>query len=208
MVEFKSVSYGFPGKPILIDASFSFEEGRRYLLQAPSGSGKTTILHLILGWDLSFSGEIFIQGTSLSKKNVFGLRKRLLYLGQESPLTGENVKDALLAPFTYKSNSEPVGSLEGALDGLGLDADILRKSTENLSGGERQRIAAARSFLLDRDMYILDEPTASLDEESAAALLRKFSDQRKTLLMVSHSKQAVEFVDEVIELKEGKLWKR
>ncbi len=120
----------------------------------------------------------------------------------------ENVRDALLLPFQFKTHHEnrPTDQqLIEVLQRLHLPADILGQESSRISGGEKQRIALARGLLLGKKVYLLDEVTSALDAESKQAVFDVFSDPDLTVLSVAHDPEWLVRCGIVIELEAGRL---
>lgn len=120
----------------------------------------------------------------------------------------ESVREALLLPFQFKSHRDhkpAEARLREVLERLRLPEDILSRNSNRISGGEKQRIALARGLLLGKRLYLLDEVTSALDEESKRAVFDVFSDPSLTVLSVAHDPEWLERCDIVFELDAGRL---
>lgn len=181
---------------------FSFEApaGQHSILKGESGSGKSTILQLILGFYKPQSGQIMVDNSPLQPHVV---RKQSAWLPQDLDLGDGSVRDVLATPFDFAANESQKPSettQQGVLQQLGVGAGALDKQFRDLSTGQRQRVGLAVCHLLDKPLLLLDEPTSSLDrgsKEKAAALLL---DHGRTIISTSHDPFWVDLADNIIEL--------
>lgn len=177
------VSKSFGGLSVLRDYSMAMENGKRYLLMAPSGTGKTTFLRILTGLDNADSGEI--TGMPVHTGMVF----------QEDRLCEEYDAICNIMLGMGKGTVEYVRSEAAKI----LPEDSLTKPVKELSGGMRRRVALLRAVLSASELLILDEPFAGLDEEnrvrSAEYLLDRL--ESRTLLVTTHREDDVELLQGV-----------
>lgn len=172
----KRVRDGDARRDVLVDVSLSVSRGEVVLLAGPSGSGKTTLLALLGGMLLPSSGEVFLEGTAVSRlrepQRARLRRRQVGYLFQDLALVpGLSVLDNVLLPLVPDGlSAEDEARALGRLDELGL-RDRARAKVDGLSGGERQRVALARALITDPAVLLLDEPTAHLDGARSAEVI-------------------------------------
>jgi putative ABC transport system ATP-binding protein len=133
-------------------------------------------------------------------------RTSIAYIGQEPFLGDGTVEDALLLPFNFKANSMHRPSRSTLIDTLeliGLPDAILSSTTDTISGGEKQRIAVARSLLLNKSVFCIDEVTSALDLDSAEKITSLFRNKPATILSVSHDSRWFNIADRYIEINNG-----
>ncbi|MDC7225669.1 MAG: ATP-binding cassette domain-containing protein [Spirochaetales bacterium] len=208
MIEFKALSLNLNNKIILENCNTVFKEGDKIVITGDSGSGKTTILNLIMGLAEADEGSIFFRGSKLSSENISEIRKSIAYIGQEPALGGTTVAEALDLPFKFKSNrgAEPdEKNITGILNFLLLDKDIREKNINSISGGEKQRIAIARALLLGKRIFLADEITSALDNTVIKQLYSLFSTEEYSLISVSHDPAWISFCSRRLNLKDGAL---
>lgn len=138
-----------------------------------SGSGKTMLLRTLAGLEPLQSGSLAFRGRSIADWPMPEYRSRVTYVAQRPALREGDVEAVLTAPFGLRVHSGkrlPAEKLRIFLEDLHRDERFLRKSTERLSGGECQLVVLFRALLLEPDILLLDEPTASLDAGAAKAI--------------------------------------
>ncbi|MEX1025805.1 MAG: ABC transporter ATP-binding protein [Planctomycetota bacterium] len=199
----------------LEEVDLDIAEGEFLVLIGPSGSGKTTLLNLLAGIDAPQAGSVHVGGFDVGHGRSGQLarwRARTVgYVFQRANLVPvltayENVELPLW--LQKLSRRERHDRVTLALTAVGL-ADRAHHLPKQLSGGQEQRVAIARAIVADPDLLVADEPTGSLDAESARGiltLLRRLNDERgKTIVMVTHDPFAAGFGKRVLHLDKGKL---
>lgn len=146
--------------------------GERLGLTGDSGRGKTVLLRTLAGLVSPAEGTLAFAGRALDAWPMPDYRARVLYLPQRPALREGPVAQALRAPFAFRTRrgvAFPAEQARRALAALGRGADFLERRCEQLSGGEAQIVALLRALLLEPQVLLLDEPTASLDGPAVAA---------------------------------------
>ncbi len=189
--------------------------GDRTVLVGPTGSGKSLILRALTLLDAVDAGQILWEGTPIQDAEVPAYRAQVVYLQQRSPLVEGTVEDNLRLAFTFKQHREQPFSSTRVLslfDALGKSAEFLEQPADHLSGGERQMIGLVRALLARPTVLLLDEPTAALDPDAAAAMERVVTDWQRedpehhAYLWVSHEPAQVDRVgDRMLNLSNGAL---
>ncbi len=200
--------------PALHDVSIDIKAGEFCLIMGPSGSGKSTLLNLLGLIEPLQNGRIFFQGQDIQavnedKKNKLR-RFQLGFIFQSFHLfdvltAAENVEFFLTRQgVPAAERKERVRKALEAVD-LGMHKD---KRPQDMSGGQRQRVAIARALAKDPAVILADEPTASLDQDTARSilvLLQNLSSQGRTIIVSSHDPLAREYASRVLYLKDGRL---
>ncbi len=215
-IEGRGVSLARPGRGTVINAvDFSIDAGQRVLVRGPSGSGKSTLLDLIGGFLAPDSGQLQIDGTELERIDARTLTSLRAWMGQQGGLFEGTLADNIRLSKPDASDSELAAAVAAAgldnwVDNLtdGLDTAI-RASGEGLSGGQARRLLLARALLRPRPLLLLDEPTASLDADTASKLWVTLGDLSQhrgpTVICASHDPAAADWADRILELDGGRL---
>ncbi|MEV0231356.1 thiol reductant ABC exporter subunit CydD, partial [Nonomuraea sp. NPDC050786] len=214
-IRLENVTVRYPGRDgaALEDVSLTIGPRERVALVGESGGGKSTLLHLILGFIHPSEGRVLIDGTDLRELDLGSWRARLAFVAQRPHLFATSVAGniRLGAPSATLDEVRRAAAAAHAdfVDGLpqGFDTVVGERGT-NLSAGQRQRVALARAFCRPQaSVLLLDEPTARLDGRSEAAVVAATSDlaQDRTAVIVAHRPAMIELADRVIRIHEGRV---
>ena len=204
MFEFKDVKF----KEILDIPQLHIAKDKITTLMGPSGSGKTTILKMLNKMLSPTEGSIIFNEQSLDEIDSIAHRRHVTMLSQAPAMFDGDIKANLIAGLKFQKREMPNDNvLSDMLVKVKLNKE-LSSPTLTLSGGEKQRLALGRVLLLNSEVYLLDEPSSSLDEATAEAIIEMIvgyaRSENKTLVMVTHSKAiAQRFSDEIIEVCNG-----
>jgi putative ABC transport system ATP-binding protein len=180
------------------------------ILLGASGGGKTTLLRMLNKMISPTKGQIFFMGELLAKIESVQLRRKVMMLSQNPVVFPGTVRDNLAIAFEFQDKIKPN---DDALDDM-LSCIQLNKKLDdgviNLSGGEKQRLALGRLLLLEPEVYLFDEPSSSLDDDTEDLIIRMLSmhveKQGQSIVMVTHSKRIAEkYADVILEISEGKV---
>lgn len=187
MITIQHLNYSVPDKKILSDFSFHAAPGEKHLVVGRSGTGKTSLFKLILGFVQPDSGTIFVDGHRLSPPHLKEIRQQIFYLSQDVDLPGETGNTLIERVFLLNHLPGPdTRSVQTYLDLLCLAPSLLDKEIPRLSGGERQRVGLLLCFLLNRKIWLLDEPSSALDSEAKAQLAEFICTRENTVIIISH----------------------
>jgi len=183
------------------------------VLLGASGSGKTTLLKLLNKSISPTSGSILYTGSDLKKAPSVSHRRQVLMLSQQAAMFPGTIEDNLAIAFQFQERAAPdAETMQQMLAQVQLKKE-LSEPVLNLSGGEKQRLALARVFLLDPAVFLLDEPSSALDDDTADAVIGLVVEQARatgrSIVMVTHSKAvASKFADETVVMKDGRVVSR
>ncbi|TVP88563.1 MAG: thiol reductant ABC exporter subunit CydC [Alkalicoccus sp.] len=208
-IEFNNVTFTFPdeNRPALRDVSFHLPKGAATAVVGASGSGKSTLLQLLLGIYIPEAGEVKFNGLSTGRLDEKDIWKHTNAVLQDQHFFYGTVRENLQLADETASDEKLEKVLERVeLPYLSLDLE-LREKASDLSGGEKQRLGLSRALLRDTQVWLLDEPTSSVDASTEQHVLEEIyqSASRKTLLHVSHRLQGLEDMDQILVMEDGKL---
>lgn len=207
-VAMNRVSFAYEEERILDNIDLTLNQNKIYGIKGKSGSGKSTVLKLLMRFYDVNKGEISMNHENIKSWKTSSLRDNEGYVSQETYLFNDtfmnNIKianieasdEAVIAACQKANLHNFVMSLK---DGYHTQIDSLQNT---LSGGERQRVGLARAFLHDGELLLLDEPTSNLDSLNEAIIMKSLKENaaNKTLLIVSHRESSLKICDEVIQM--------
>jgi cobalt import ATP-binding protein cbiO 1 len=195
---------------ILENVSFSLEKNKYNVITGKNGSGKSTILKLIVGLEKIDNGEIFIDNEKLlyERDKLYKIRKKTGIVFQESNehIIGETVAESLI--FGMENNRIPLEKMKENMSKyvkLFQLEDIIDKKTVNLSGGEKQKVALAGAVITEPDIILLDEITEMWDKitkDKMNRIIENFLKDGKTVVSVTHNLEEIRKSDNVVFISE------
>ena len=189
MISIQDLNYTMDGHPVLSGFSMEINPGKKILIRGRSGSGKTSLFRLLLGFAAPDAGSIHINGLPLDTAHIREIRNHVFYLSQDVDLPHET-GSTLVARLERLNKERPLlmESRDDFLTLLDLPPTLLGKKISVLSGGERQRLGLLMGFLLNRPVWLLDEPTSALDDAMKKIVADYITAMDKTVLVVSHDR--------------------
>ncbi|MDX9871967.1 MAG: ABC transporter ATP-binding protein [Clostridia bacterium] len=197
----------------LDDVSLEIEEGEFLCILGTSGSGKTTMLHIMAGLERPSKGSVFIKDVNMTKMKESSMavfrRKYMGFIFQSYHLIPsltalENVTLPLI--FDALSTRERMKRAREMLDQVGLSNRMKNRPTE-MSGGQQQRVSIARALINNPKIIFADEPTGNLDTKTSAEVMdiltQKVKASGTTLIMVTHDLEIANYADRVIHMVDG-----
>jgi len=218
-IEARGLTIRYPGsdRTALLDLSFRIAPGELVAVVGPVGCGKTTLARALGRMVEVPEGRLFLDGVDITALSLETLRRQVALVPQEGFLFTASLADNLRygvpeAPLEAVAEAARQAHLDGDVKGFpdGYDTLVGERGI-TLSGGQRQRTALGRALMLEAPVLVLDDALASVDNTTAAGILRSVreqqrrSGQRRTVVMVSHQLSAAAACDRILVLDEGRL---
>ncbi len=208
-IEVKKVSFAFPDETrnTISDVSFAIPPGSKTAIVGPSGSGKSTLMQLLLQIYPINQGEICLNNNSIKLLTQESIWENTSVVLQKNHFFYGTIRDNLLIAKNGLTDEVLENMLEIVkLSHLSLNNQVLEKG-ENLSGGEKQRLAIARAMLKKAPIWLLDEPTSSIDALTEADIYKYLFKEaiEDTVLIISHRLTGLESMDQIIVMDSGRI---
>lgn len=213
----QNVTFKFPGAstPVLNNVTLHIEHGESIVILGDIGSGKSTILKMLLGYYTPNNGVVYYDGKTYDQVTMKDIRNKIGYVPQVPVLFNRSIIENILYgnPKVTRKQVEEMLSEFGLLKEFikhksGLDTKV-GKNGSLLSGGQRQLVWCMRVLLRNPEILILDEPTSSIDEKSKkilSAMLNKYMEDKKhTIIMVTHDPTIMSFATKAVIVKNGQI---
>ena len=205
----ENLSLVVDGTAIVRDVDLSVAAGETLTIIGPSGAGKSTLLRLLCRLDEPTGGTVSLDGTDYRTLDPTALRARVGLVPQEPALRDGTVRDNVTIGPRLRGDPVDGGRVTELLERVGLHGYGDREVAD-LSGGEAQRVAIARTLVVDPEVVLLDEPTASLDPDAQAeieALLAGLlTEPDRTAVLVTHDQAQVDRIaDRVVRFVDGRV---
>ncbi|MBC7230624.1 MAG: ABC transporter ATP-binding protein [Actinobacteria bacterium] len=190
LIAYHDVGFSAGDRKVFKGFNLEVREGEKVLIFGRSGTGKSTILKMLLGFTRPDSGRVSFEGREVDRRNVWEVRRRVAYVSQDLDMADGRVRDFLDWTFGIKANRGIVGSwerLRGYMEWMELGQEIIDTVMADLSGGEKQRLALAVALSLGREVFLLDEVTSAVDPRMRSRIVDLFTNLKtSTVLAVSH----------------------
>ncbi|KUJ91151.1 MAG: ABC transporter-like protein [Thermoanaerobacter thermocopriae] len=214
-VEFKNVSFKYPGAEeyALKDINFKVLPGQTVGIIGKTGSGKSTLVNLILRFYDATGGQVLVDGVDVREVKQEDLRRRIGYVPQKSWLFSGTIKSNLKYGNDQATDEEirEAAEIAQAMEFINektkkFDSEIAQGGT-NVSGGQKQRLSIARALVKKPEIYIFDESFSALDFKTESALRKALRERLKssTVIMMSQRVSTLLHADQIIVLEEGKI---
>lgn len=192
--------------------NFSINKGDFVAIMGRSGSGKSSLMHVIGLLDQHFEGSYLLNGVSvreLSQSKLSDLRSSEIgfVFQQFNLLKRRTVLQNVLLPTIYKTATDDTERAKEAIKRVGLESRIDHRTNE-LSGGQIQRVAIARALMMKPSMLLADEPTGNLDTKSANSIMKLFqevNEQGTTIVLITHEEDIAKYANRTIYISDGKI---
>jgi len=217
-ITFRNVSFTYPGKkiPALFNISLKIDKGSTFAILGNTGSGKTTLVQLLLRVMDPSGGELFIDQTPLPNVNLKVWKKRIGYVPQDVFLFSDTIAGNIafgqiekVAETNHKViNAAKMAAIHSNIEEFkeGYQTRVGERGI-TLSGGQKQRVAMARAFIKEPEILILDDCLSALDTKTEAQILENLETLKvgKTTIIVSHRASSVKAADHIIVLNQGEI---
>ena len=209
----ENVTFSYGGETVLQNLSVTIPQNTILGVVGKSGSGKSTMLKLLMRFWKTNAGRVAVSDRSVEEINTGNLRDMESYMTQETQLFKDTVANNIrIAKLNATDEEVATACKKAAIHDFimtlpnGYETQV-GELGETLSGGERQRIGLARAFLHDAPFMLLDEPTSNLDSLNEAVILRSLKEEAKgkTVVLVSHRASTVRIADTELAMAEGRV---
>lgn len=207
--------YANSEKIVLKKVNADFEKGKLYAIMGRSGAGKSTMLSVLAGLDVTSSGKVLYKDTDI--RNIDRDKYRAKDIGVifqtynllQNASAAQNITLSMsISDMKIKNKKEKAYEI---LKQVGIDKESANRKILKLSGGEQQRVGIARAISHNPDIVIADEPTGNLDNDTEQKVMQILIDlahnSEKCVIIVTHSKEVAAYADIVYNLQNGKLHK-
>lgn len=218
-IRFENVNFSYvPDSPVLQDINFTVRPGQKVALVGATGSGKTTIVSLLLRFYSPDSGRITIDGQAIDALPLGELRRRFALVLQDSWLFEGSVYDNIgYAAPPERSSHEQIRAMCREIDiddfiqslPKGYDT-VLHNDSGGLSQGQKQLLNIARAFLCDSEIFVLDEATSSVDTQAEEKIkqVTELVTRNKTSVIIAHRLSTILSADQILMMKDGRIRER
>ena len=211
-IEFRNLTFAYDGRPVLRDVSLRVKPGETLAIVGPTGSGKSTLIHLVPRLFDPPPGTVFVDGVDVRDFPLAVLRGAIGFVSQEPFLFSDTIAENV--------GFGAVGSVRDAAAVARLDVDVadfpagydtlVGERGITLSGGQKQRTALARAILVDPRILILDDALSAVDTSTEDAILSRLRAvmRQRTSIIVSHRVSTVRHADQIAVLRDGRIVER
>lgn len=214
-IDYHVHSFCYPGKtdPVLREIAFTLQQGKTLGIAGKTGSGKTTLIKLLIREFEGYEGEVLIGGLPIQKYKLDEFRKAFGYVPQDHFLFSTTIRENIAFAKVNASDEDIISAAKIA----NIHEDIIEfaqgyetvvgERGVSLSGGQKQRIAIARALLLNPEILILDDSLSAVDAKTEESILQALKQNRsgKTTIITSHRLSAIQHADLILVLDEGKV---
>lgn len=209
-IQFSDVTFAYEGggEPALTDVSFFVKRGQTVGIIGGTGSGKSTLVHLIPRFYAASKGSVYVDGQNVNTIPAVELREKVAIVPQKAVLFKGTIRSNLLWGNGEASEEDLLAAIHTAQadDVLvakgGLDGEVAQEG-KNLSGGQRQRLTIARALVRKPEILILDDSASALDYATDAALRRALKQTQCTVFIVSQRTTSIQHADLIVVLDDG-----
>jgi putative ABC transport system ATP-binding protein len=192
IIEYRDLSIIHSHQKVVENFNLTIKEGEKVLIRGKSGTGKSTLFLCLLGLMRPSGGDVYFDNLPVNGNSVSVVRTKVAYVPQDVDVGRDSVNEFFDTIFSYNAVgfTPSFEKIQRLLEWFELDTSILKKEFKSLSGGEKQRIVLILSLLLERNVFLLDEPTSSLDSSLKSKVVDYFvNDPSLTVIVISHDPQ-------------------
>ncbi|MDT8989259.1 ABC transporter ATP-binding protein [Curvibacter sp. APW13] len=212
-VTLRDVDFAYGEPPVLHGVNLHVQAGQTVAFVGPTGSGKSTLIKLLLRFHTAQKGQVLVDGQSVDSLNLQDLRRAIGYVAQDTFLTDGTVAENIAygVPGAAQADIERAAELAECTEFIARlpqgFATRVGERGQKLSGGQRQRLALARAILKNPPILVLDEATSAVDNETEAAIQRSLAvvSQGRTTLVIAHRLSTVRHADCIHVLDQGRI---
>lgn len=200
-----NLSFGYTDDVLLKNLNIEFEKGKVYSIIGLNGTGKSTLLHLLLGiYNSKFTGELLINNTPIHEYDTIYLRMKAIGYLEQNPciISGSILNNICLDNNECEDEILSIMTMSGISIINNADCHILNNDADNLSGGEKLKLSLIRILKKNPSLLLLDEPSSMLDSSTVDVLVDYLNliKSDKIIIVVTHDNKLISISDEVIEL--------
>ena len=212
-LEIKHLNFKYDNLDILKDINLSVSKGEIIGIKGESGSGKSTILNLLLHFFNVPDNTIYYNDIDINQINTKSLRENVTMVSQYTYLFKDTILNNLKIASLHATRKEvkeacKKASIDGFIESLpnGYDT-LISNEVENISAGEKQRLGLARAFLSGAKLILLDEPTSNVDSLNEGIILKSLKEEAKdhAIILVSHRLSSLSICDKIYHIENGKI---
>jgi ABC-type bacteriocin/lantibiotic exporter with double-glycine peptidase domain len=211
-VELSRVTFRYvpSGPPVLDNVSLSITQGEYVAIVGPSGSGKSSLFRLLLGFEKPESGTVFLDEKAIDTLDIGAVRRQLGVVLQNGKLASgslyDNICGGVQLPLAQAWEAARLAGLEDDIKAMPMGMNtVISEGVNTLSGGQRQRIMIARAVARRPRILLFDEATSALDNQSQAIVSTSLGNLNVTRIVIAHRLSTVRQADRIIVLVDGKV---
>jgi ATP-binding cassette subfamily B protein len=212
-IEFKNINFSYDNHKVLNDITFSVKQGERIAILGPTGSGKSSLIHLLLKLYDYQDGSIKIDGVELKKIDKKWIRKHIGITLQEPFLFSKSIGENISLSVDNKDKSKIIEAAQAAMIHDSIESfessydTVVGEQGVTLSGGQKQRVAIARTIIKEASIYIFDDSLSAVDTETDLAIRDALEKRNRnsTMFIISHRISTLSRADKILVIENGTL---
>ncbi|AST06332.1 peptidase domain-containing ABC transporter [Anoxybacillus sp. ST70] len=209
-IEFKNVSFKYPGQKeyVLKNLNFTINKGEKVAFVGKTGSGKSTIIGLLLGLYPPAEGEILVNGFNIQDIEMESFKSLIGFVPQEPFIFNKSIKDNILMnqeyPLSKVEEVAKIAQIDKEINNMPMKYEtVISEFGHNISGGQKQRIILARALIHEPELIILDEATSSVDNLTEQSITSYFNNNNKTQIIIAHRLSTIVNSDMIFVVENG-----